>query len=156
VNSHPSAYEQLLTARTAFDGQGLVYTTAPRAYLFKQYQGQVDSIQQTKWILQYNDYTRDMNISKGDPAIGISSRYDLRPEGKNAAFGGIDSKVSSYRILSTASQKGVITYAISGPSREYLPAFDWANWPTLAAAHVGQPQVWDFTWQTIKQRYSFT
>lgn len=135
----------------AYDGQGLAYVTAPRAALFRQYQSHVQSIDGAKWLLQYNNYLNDMNITHGDPAVGIASRYDLR-ETHGAAFGGLDSKVSSYSLLRSASQNAVITYAISGPTHEYLPPFTWDDWPNVT--HVGQPTVWNFSWQPITQRFS--
>lgn len=97
--------------------------------------------------MQHNSYLIDPE-SHGDPAIAISSRYDLRGAQRGSPFGGLDSKISSHSLLSTNAQGRLNSWAISGPTHQNVPAFTWSDWPETS--RVGQPTEWNFDWQPIK------
>jgi hypothetical protein len=121
------------------DGQCPEYTTAPRYQIFTRDGPIIDSLDQFQYELQYNDYKSDP-FSNNDPGNAISSRFDLE-ETKPAAFGGIDSKVVSAKLM-----ENMQCLAISGPTQQQ-PAFSWSAFPNVY--HVGLPEVWDFEWQTM-------
>eukprot|EP01117_Protostelium_nocturnum_P001690 TRINITY_DN1207_c0_g1_i1.p1 TRINITY_DN1207_c0_g1~~TRINITY_DN1207_c0_g1_i1.p1 ORF type:complete len:547 (+),score=140.99 TRINITY_DN1207_c0_g1_i1:27-1643(+) len=126
------------------DGKCDDYVKDTRNILFSTLQGGANSFTNFKRVLQHNNYLHDP-VSKGHPAIAISSRYDLEPQRK-AAFGGIDSKTVSYQ-----SMKKFSFDAISGPSHQSIEPFDWSkgDWKEW---HEGQPTKWNFDWQTFQPK----
>ncbi|MFN3504104.1 MAG: hypothetical protein ACK4ZJ_17790, partial [Allorhizobium sp.] len=93
----------------------------------------------------YNDYTRDP-ASLGDPALAISSRYDLRTAAQGAVnAGGIDCKVSSYHRALRLE-----TAAVLGPTHDDVPVFCWDT-PSAApwSSHVGQPRCFNYSFVTM-------
>jgi len=132
-------------------GAWFSYDGSPRAKIFKREQGTVNSIDSFKWMMRFNDWQTDPD-SCGNAGNGISSRFDLvtlsnytNPFLNKAAFGGIDSKVSSFYEY----QNGMRAHAQSGPTYNQQVAFDWKLWPTVY--HPGQPEKFIFDWQP----YSF-
>jgi len=104
----------------AEDGQGTAYVTAPRAFIFARDQSTVVDISSMKTIMQYNNWQTDP-LAHGDPALAISSRYDIRPSTlPSYAFGGVDSKITSSDLA-----RRMECDAISGPSHQQQPSFTW-------------------------------
>jgi len=132
------------------------YTQCPRALIFARDAPKVENLADQRHIMRYNEYTTDP-YSQGDPANAVCSRYDLRAGGPSA-FGGVDSKVTSFLSLfpwgsPTVSNMTYTVNAISGPTTQdptVTPPFSWANPPFTSVSHVGQPTVWNFTWVDLK------
>eukprot|EP00026_Physarum_polycephalum_P001877 Phypoly_transcript_01880.p1 GENE.Phypoly_transcript_01880~~Phypoly_transcript_01880.p1 ORF type:complete len:531 (+),score=96.77 Phypoly_transcript_01880:1380-2972(+) len=125
------------------------YENNPRAEIFRRDSAKVDSIDKIQKALRYNDYTHDP-LSHGSPGFAISSRFDLvtgnvtNPFLVSAAFGGIDSKISSATLA-----KNLTSYVQSGPSYDHVPPFAWSpQWDDVA--HFGLPDVWDFPWVLVQ------
>jgi len=94
-----------------------------------------------KTLMRYNDYLHDP-LSLGQANNAIASRYDLRTPNP-VAFGALDAKLTS-----TKKAKQLICDAISGPSSQNLPPFQWTpKWSTII--HEGIPDLWHFDWQTF-------
>jgi len=118
----------------------LSYQTCCRANIFRRDQGAVDSLESFKHILRYNDWQKDP-YSQGDPGYSISSRFDL--EKKPHLMGGIDTKVTSHRLI-----KSLTFEAINGPTYQQQPVFEWTQ-EFASTQHVGQPQRFDFPFVTM-------
>merc|ERR1711916_161972 len=93
--------------------------------------------------MRWND--PESSLSHGNPTWAISSRFDLLSKDAQS-FGGIDAKISSLGTFGDTSN--MTSRAISGPSHEFLPPFDWTEWPT-PGEHWGQPEMWNFTYVTM-------
>jgi len=125
------------------------YEDNPRAEIFRRDSDKVASIEDMQRVQRYNDYAVDP-LSHGSPGFAISSRFDLvvgnvsNPFLVRAAFGGIDSKVTSATLA-----KNMTSYIQSGPSHDNNPPFSWTSeWD--AVAHHGMPNVWDFPWVVVQ------
>lgn len=121
-------------------GSEYTYGNCSRAKIFNREQQKVSTERDFERVLQYNDYVHD-EFSAGDPARSISSRYDLRGEGRAVAFGGIDSKVFSYeRWHLNKPARGICGPTHQGlPPFSFLPKFD-------SKPHLGLPDVFNFPW----------
>ncbi|BFU25237.1 phospholipase B, putative [Entamoeba histolytica HM-1:IMSS-B] len=117
------------------------YTSCSRAKIFNRDVKNVQTIEDMKHIMLYNDYQND-EFSKNDPKESIASRYDLRVDRPNA-FGAIDAK-----IVSTSNPH--LTYAISGPTHQGQPVFEWTQ--QFKNVHVGVPEKFDFDWVEINDK----
>jgi len=125
-------------------GSWFSYSGSPRAKIFGRDQGKVNTIDSFKWIMRYNDWQNDP-FSDGNAGNGISSRFDLvqgtnhtNPFLNQAAFGGVDSKVTSFNEF----QDGMKVHAQSGPTYNQQVAFDWGKWSGIP--HYGQPELFRF------------
>jgi len=131
-------------------GNAFDYDKCPRANIFRREYSKVNSVDDMKQIMRYNDYLHDP-FSQGNPAYSVASRYDLLPSPYARAFGGVDSKAMCFRQFQLTNE----VYAISGPTSQSLPPFAWSNgtWPN---AHFGQPNLFNFTYQTMSFNISST
>jgi len=124
---------------------GITFThqRAPRANIFRRDQYAVQDIDAMKAIMQYNNWAND-SYSLGDPCNQISSRCDIASSVNTdpAPFGGADSKIVNSEMITNLT-----CWAISGPTHQSLPPFDWNNWPGVP--HDGQPTVFNFDWILI-------
>jgi len=130
-------------------GTMFTYENNPRAEIFRNYADTVEDITDMEWMLRYNDYKHDA-LEHNNPAMAISSRFDLlsktnhtNPIYTRAAFGGVDSKVTSYTTVNNME-----CYIQSGPSYVDCPPFeyddDWTDQP-----HAGQPKRWEIPWVDV-------
>lgn len=139
------------------------WDSAARANIFRTRQGDVQTIEDVKYLLQYNDWQHDP-LSLGDACNAISCRRDLE---ENIALrypsGGIDSKISSAALIfqSAISHQVENTYDISsmiaptvhmrmGPTHDDQPVFCWSNLND-SYVHFGQPDCFDFDWIVLPQ-----
>lgn len=129
-------------------GTFFTYQNNPRAEIFRRYGNDVQDIEDIQWMLRYNDYKHD-KLEDNNAAWAISSRFDLLPTNNSnpmfsrQAFGGVDSKVTSYTTI-----QNMQCYVQSGPTHDDTPAFEyteeWASQPRM-----GQPKRWDFDWVEV-------
>jgi len=121
-------------------GNAYTHSMCPRATIFRRQAGSVEMLDDAKKFIRYNNYKNDP-LSLGDAGNQISARYDLNQGSDRSAFGGIDGKVTSYKLV----QQG-IAYGQSGPTHDQVPFFNWktANFPGVV--HQGQPDVWNYGW----------
>eukprot|EP01091_Cochliopodium_minus_P020222 TRINITY_DN8767_c0_g1_i1.p1 TRINITY_DN8767_c0_g1~~TRINITY_DN8767_c0_g1_i1.p1 ORF type:complete len:534 (+),score=52.28 TRINITY_DN8767_c0_g1_i1:171-1772(+) len=120
------------------------YNECPRAKIFKRDHVKVNSLDSMKWIMRYNDYQNDP-FSEGSPYNSISARADLSvgtnhtiPWLNKAAFGGIDTKVTSYKWFN----ENMRVDGQSGPTYNQQVFFQWKN--CNSTLHYGQPDVFNF------------
>lgn len=70
------------------------HASTPRAKIFRDKQGAVQSVRDVQQLLQYNQYATDRN-SKLDSCRAIACRKDLEPAvAHRSPFGAIDAKVN--------------------------------------------------------------
>lgn len=75
------------------------YDTDPRAMIFKQKQGKVNSLKDLQYLMGYNNFQIDP-LSLNDSCNAIACRQDLEPNRDNVyPFGAIDMKVTSATML---------------------------------------------------------
>lgn len=129
---------------------GLDYDSCVRANIFRRDQANVNSIEDYKKIIRYNDYENDP-LSKGDPSKALASRYDLRKEGKSQCFGNVDAKFVS--VKETKGKKERVIYMVNGPSDDTQPPFDWNTTECKQAKGwkpFGQVNTYNFKWVEYK------
>ncbi|EFA85087.1 phospholipase B-like protein [Heterostelium album PN500] len=122
-------------------GNSYSYEQCPRAQIFNRNSSSINTYEQFQAMMQFNNYVSDP-LSQGSPMNAISSRADLLATGKQKAFGGVDSKITSSKQIPTLGAT-----CISGPTHQGLPPFRFSANPVLnATSHIGLPDLWDFDW----------
>ena len=128
------------------DNENIKYTRHPRALIFKRDQGNVNSKEEFKKFMRYNNYKND-NLSENDPSKTIASRSDLGDDEYTSCHGAIDVKFISVKDL--LERKNLI-YIISGPSNDQQETFSWSNHTCRSdkeiLSHVGHNDIWNFPW----------
>ena len=130
VSGYPSMVEKY--------GFPFNYSGCPRAEIFKRDAPAVETLEDMKHIMRYNDYLNDP-LSRGNPAYAICSRVDLAEGSNKHAFGCIDGKVT----FSAWLREGRAAI-VSSPTHETLAPFSWNEFPT--ELHPGQPELFNFSW----------
>ena len=107
--------------------------------------------------MRYNQFQTDP-LSNNDAAHAEASRYDLRypSVGTAKTYGAIDAKISSFiRVRENLQANGADSFsglvsAQSGPTHDDQSPFQWSNttWDTTQI-HLGQPNVWNFSFVNI-------
>ncbi|KAN0007312.1 hypothetical protein ACTFIU_000511 [Dictyostelium citrinum] len=126
------------------------YEKCPRSLIFSRNASNVLNFEDMKSLMQFNNYKTDP-LSYSSPLNSISSRGDLLTiqygNRSAVAFGGVDSKITSYNQVLTLS-----CTAISGPSTNggTLPPFSWSQSPLFQnITHIGVPETFNFDWQEM-------
>jgi len=122
------------------------YEECARALIFKR-DAPIKAIdwEGMKFIMRENNYTEDP-LSQGNPSYAISSRFDLMTDQQGGAspYGGLDAKLANSEFFANGT-----CIAISGPTYESLPPFNWSNWKNPVFAHYGQPNYYNFPWENM-------
>jgi hypothetical protein len=119
------------------------YERCARAQIFARDAPNVHTLADMQRLMQSNDYKNDP-LSLGSPANAISSRYDLVDSQDAFPVGGIDSKITSSSLFRSNT-----CYAISGPTHQSLPAFEWAG-PWAEFPHLGMPEMFAYDYTVIE------
>eukprot|EP00419_Tripos_fusus_P011299 CAMPEP_0172665738 /NCGR_PEP_ID=MMETSP1074-20121228/7422_1 /TAXON_ID=2916 /ORGANISM="Ceratium fusus, Strain PA161109" /LENGTH=623 /DNA_ID=CAMNT_0013482079 /DNA_START=84 /DNA_END=1955 /DNA_ORIENTATION=+ len=138
--------QDIMVAR---QGNKFSYEMAERAQIFRRDQASIESDEDMQRVMRYNRFQTDP-IAHGDPCGQLACRADLDSNfTSRRAFGAIDAKYTSLAHV----QEGR-TVAVSGPTHDDQPAFDWRLVPDLSAvtSHVGHPPRYDFGWVVIGGR----
>ncbi|CUG94263.1 phospholipase B, putative [Bodo saltans] len=137
---YPAAIEQQ-------GGQMLDYNNCVRAQIFRQRCPNVSSVDDAKFLIQYNDYEHDP-ISQGNPLYAIASRVDLTPSsiGGAQAFGAIDGKVSSYASFLDFQK----VHAFSGPTPQQSTFSFSTTTASLSGPHQGVPPTFNFSYNVFQ------
>eukprot|EP01029_Cantina_marsupialis_P005884 TRINITY_DN1637_c0_g3_i1.p1 TRINITY_DN1637_c0_g3~~TRINITY_DN1637_c0_g3_i1.p1 ORF type:complete len:549 (-),score=179.19 TRINITY_DN1637_c0_g3_i1:591-2237(-) len=125
------------------------YDKCPRANIFRRDAVKVNTMEEMKKMMRYNDYKNDP-LTLGDPGNTIASRYDLKPKGmqRRECFGAMDGKITSY-----ADIKKMEAHTISSPTYDQQPVFSWKTTQPdyKPIPHEGLPDTWNFPWM----KYNF-
>ena len=137
IESNPSLYD-------SYD-----YSGSDRPQIFRREQTNVNSLEDFKKMLRYNNYQED-ECSQKNAAWTIASRYDLNINGvgRPLCYGAIDVKFISAKEIMEGKN---IVHIISGPTNDKQPTFSWTN----TTCHVSNPirwyhedvvDTWNFPW----------
>lgn len=171
MSGNQQAYEQY--------GNFFSYTKYARAEMFARDAPGVKTLQDVQTIMRWNRWETDPLSSLAaqsncvgcdpvnNPQLVIANRADLVPVNasfgnlsamvsgfyRGAAFGAIDTKISSYKMFDLVG-KTFGASIIAGPSTSngVLPVFDWTTCPVEYAAstrHRGQVNRFDFGFQAV-------
>ncbi|XP_020505546.1 putative phospholipase B-like 2 [Labrus bergylta] len=125
----------------------------PRAQIFRRNQTAVTDLDSMVRLMRYNNFKEDP-LSRCDgcdpPGNGenaISARSDLNPANGTYPFGalrqrphgGTDMKMTSYAMF---RDYGML--AVSGPTWDQVPPFQWSTSPYKDLMHMGHPDTWTF------------
>lgn len=125
----------------------------PRAQIFRRNHTMVTDIESMIRLMRYNNFKEDP-LSKCEgcdpPSNGentISARSDLNPANGTYPFGalrqrqhgGTDMKLTSYQMF---HEYGMM--AVSGPTWDQVPPFQWSTSPYKDLLHMGHPDEWKF------------
>ncbi|XP_060926880.1 putative phospholipase B-like 2 [Limanda limanda] len=125
----------------------------PRAQIFRRNQTDVTDVDSMVRLMRYNNFKEDpLSKCKGcdPPGNGenaISARSDLNPANGTYPFGalsqrshgGTDMKMTSYKMY---QDYGMV--AVSGPTWDQVPPFQWSTSPYKDLMHMGHPDTWAF------------
>lgn len=117
---------------------------APRAKIFRRDQGTVDSMENMKKMLRYNNFKHD-SYSEKDACDSICCRGDLKHSSR--LDGCYDTKVTDYFLA-----KNLTSFAISGPTTggdSKLPPFSWKG---QTRYHEGMPETYNFPFVKMRPR----
>ena len=145
-----SGYVDFIKKRPEFN-VSLDYNNCPRAQIFRRDQENINSNEDFKHIIRYNDYENDP-LSDNDPSEAIACRYDLNPENDSYCFGANDAKFISVKELMEGKN---IIYIIAGPTNDQQPTFSWKNATCYIGYeddyyHEGVVDTWNFSWIDYK------
>ena len=138
--------------RKAFEAYGdeYSYSKCPRAQIFAREQATIRSPRDAERLLSFNRFDTDP-LSLGDPSNSISARSDLaRNKTRAKAFGGIDSKVAALSLAATGHAR-----AENGPSHDDQPPFRWSTSPFAKQIHLGQPDLFNFSFVDMNRDAHF-
>lgn len=125
----------------------------PRAQIFRRNQTAVTDMDSMVRLMRYNNFKEDP-LSKcegcdppGNGENAISARSDLNPANgtypfgalKQRSHGGTDMKMTSFGMF---RDYGML--AVSGPTWDQVPPFQWSTSPYKDLIHMGQPDTWAF------------
>ncbi|XP_076007165.1 putative phospholipase B-like 2 [Genypterus blacodes] len=125
----------------------------PRAQIFRRDQTDVTDVDSMVLLMRYNNFKEDP-LSRYDgcdpPWNGenaISARSDLNPANgtypfgalKQRPHGGTDMKLTSYGMF-----RDFAMVAVSGPTWDQVPPFQWSTSPYRDLPHIGHPDTWMF------------
>ncbi|XP_068167042.1 putative phospholipase B-like 2 [Antennarius striatus] len=125
----------------------------PRAQIFRRNQTAIKDVDSMIRLMRYNNFKEDP-LSRCEscdpPANGenaISARSDLNlangtyPFGalRQRSHGGTDMKMTSYGMYRDYSMM-----AVSGPTWDQVPPFQWSTSPYKDLLHMGHPDTWTF------------
>ena len=125
------------------------YSGSDRPIIFRKQHTNVNSLEDFKWIMRYNNYEED-ECSQKNAAWTIASRYDLNVNGvgRPLCYGAIDAKFVSVKEISEGKN---IVHIISGPTNDKQPTFSWKNTTCdlndkIRWFHEDVVDTWDFPW----------
>ncbi|CAI5508225.1 unnamed protein product [Closterium sp. Naga37s-1] len=139
-------------------GSWFSHSQCPRAKLFRRDHCKVVDVASLQRLMRYNDFRRDpLSACNCTPPysaeIAIAARGDLNEAGGKyeLPFLGLrdhaetDSKITGYHML----QHSLAALAISGPTYDQQPPFQWSKSPFANVSHLGHPDLFLFPWLAI-------
>ena len=125
------------------------YSGSDRPVIFRREQTNVNSLEDFKKIMRYNNYQED-ECSQNNAAWTIASRYDLNVNGvgRPLCYGAIDVEFVSVKEITEGKN---IVHIISGPTNDKQPTFSWKNTTCdqsnpMRWYHEDVVDTWNFPW----------
>ena len=129
------------------------YSGSDRPIIFRKEHTNINSTEDFKKMMRYNNYEKD-ECSKKNAAWTIASRYDLNVNGvgRPLCYGAIDVKFVSVKELMEGNN---IVHIISGPTNDNQPTFSWKNTTCdennpIRWYHEDVVDTWNFPWIDYK------
>lgn len=122
------------------------HANCTRARIFQRDAPHVGSFEDLKRLLRYNNWRADP-LSSAHASHAVASRYDLETDQSLFALdGAIDAKATSWSRM----QHGRLeSDAVSGPTHDQNPVFEWTDALGALAPHCGQPPRFEFGYETM-------
>ncbi|TYZ59335.1 hypothetical protein PybrP1_008515 [[Pythium] brassicae (nom. inval.)] len=122
------------------------HANCTRAKIFERDAPRVRSFEDLKRLMRYNNWRADP-LSSAHASHAVASRYDLEADPALFALdGAIDAKATSWSRM----QRGRLeSDAVSGPTHDHNPVFEWTDALGALAPHCGQPPRFDFSYETM-------
>jgi hypothetical protein len=146
LSGYPALVEQY--------GDWFTYDMCPRAQIFRRDASSVNSMQAMQRIMRYNKFQTDplSRCNCTPPYSGentIAARSDLNPVNgtypisaeAHRCHGATDSKIASFALMQRQA-----TLAVSGPTWDDQPVFDWRTANFNQYPHLGLPDAFAFDW----------
>lgn len=148
------------------------YATDPRKLIFDREESKVHDLKSFQTVMAFNDFQHDA-LSQNNSCFAVMCRGDLQPNHTmQYPYGGIDAKVSSFRLSVTGGtdkpaetdydptrfESVVIpeVYSRLGPTHDTQKPFCWSDFPKDRSPirgkpwnHFGHPDCFDFDWQQL-------
>ncbi|WAR23064.1 PLBL2-like protein [Mya arenaria] len=134
-------------------GDWFTYDKAPRAQIFKRDHGKVTDLKSMQALMRYNDFQHDpLARCNCTPPYsgenGISARCDLNPANGTYPFGALGHRShggTDMKLTNSEMFQRLEFIAISGPTYDQLPPFQWSKADFAAACpHFGHPDIFQF------------
>ncbi|KAI2661049.1 hypothetical protein H4Q32_030073 [Labeo rohita] len=142
-------------------GSWFSFTDNPRAQIFRRNQTLVTDIESMVRLMRYNNYKEDPlswcdacdPIPNGENSI--SARSDLNPANGTYPFGALRQRPhggTDMKMTSADMFRRFELLAVSGPTWDQVPVFQWSSSPYSKLLHMGHPDRWAF--DTVHVRWS--
>jgi len=126
------------------EGEYYSHDHCPRGEIFSARQGDVESMDDMKFLLQYNDYKNDP-LSQKNPSWAIAARGDLKD--KPSFSGANDGKIASFKELLFSEEP--YWWGRVGPTYDQQPVFCWSHYPNNNYTYNGQPDCFHYPWAKL-------
>lgn len=138
--------ESGFAAEAEIEGPSASYDLAPRARIFRRDANNANNITMIKKLMRYNNYLND-EIQNNNPTWAIMNRGDLQNGSDASAFGGVDTKIASLKMMYNVSS---ITQG--GPTHDNLPPFSWDTSKWNDQPHTALPMTYNFEWVSMQSK----
>jgi hypothetical protein len=140
-------------AEVAKYGDWFTYDKTPRALIFKRDHTLVKDLDSMIKLMRYNDFQHDpLSQCNCTPPYSsenaIAARSDLNPINGTYPFGALGHRqhgATDVKLTNYALHKTHQFVAISGPTHDQVPAFQWSKSDfDTKVKHIGHPDLWVF------------
>ncbi|ELU15812.1 hypothetical protein CAPTEDRAFT_183314 [Capitella teleta] len=133
-------------------GDWFSYERTPRALIFKRDHSKVTDMESMTKLMRYNDFKNDpLSKCKCTPPYSaenaISARSDLNPINGTYPFGSLGHRLhggTDMKMTSSELAPNLEFVAVSGPTFDDVPPFQWSTSDFANVTHVGLPDLWKF------------
>ncbi|CAL1540352.1 unnamed protein product [Lymnaea stagnalis] len=133
-------------------GDWFTYDKNPRALIFKRDVGKVKDLDSMTKLMRYNNFQNDpLSRCNCTPPYSaenaIACRDDLNPIDGKYPFGALGHRphiATDMKLTSAELFKSLSFLAISSPTYDDLPPFQWSKSDYQSMSHLGHPDLWQF------------
>lgn len=138
-----SGYQSAFLASN--DSESWSHGNCSRALIFARDAPRVRSLEDLKRVMRYNDWRAD-TLSQGHASHAVAARFDLETDPALASLdGAVDAKVASLALFARLECD-----AVSGPSHDQNPVFEWTPAARAQAPHAGLPPRYAFAFERMQ------
>ncbi|XP_059156193.1 putative phospholipase B-like 1 [Physella acuta] len=133
-------------------GDWFTYDKNPRALIFKRDVTNVRDLTTMTKLMRYNNFMNDpLSRCNCTPPYSaenaIACRDDLNPINGTYEFGALGHRphiATDMKLTSSKLFESLSFLAISSPTYDDLPAFQWSKSDYQYMSHLGHPDLWNF------------